>query len=131
MKSKQIHIFKFCLILSICFSINPESIFSSEDSFDKVKINSSHLEETNTCNETNCPYLPNEPCKDCPVCCSFPHYYVDNLSMGVAFGINTSHPSSLIKDILYNKLLAKTIFHPPQSILKFFHSYSHFVGYRV
>jgi hypothetical protein len=131
MKTKRIRVFKFCLILIICFSINPEAIFSFEDAYNKVDICSDSSEGTNACDETQCPNLPNEPCKYCSVCCSFPHYYVDNLSMGVAFGINTSHPSSLIKDILYNKLLAKTIFHPPQSILKFFHSYSHFVGYRV
>jgi hypothetical protein len=131
MKLKRVRLFKACLILILCFSINPEAIFSVEDTHNKVEINSSHLEETNTCNETNCPNLPNEPCKDCPVCCAFPHYYVENTSMGVTFGIITLQNSTLREGIPYNKLLAKTIFHPPQSIHLYFHSYSHFVGYRV
>lgn len=117
MKLKRVRLFKVCLVLILCFSILPEVVFSFENSIDKVELNSSHLEETNTCNETNCPNLPNEPCKDCPVCCSFPHYYVENLSIGVVFGVSTSQHSALREDILYDKLLAKTIFHPPQSIL--------------
>lgn len=117
MKLKRVRLFKACLILILCFSILPEVVFSFEGTFDKVEINSLHLEETNTCNETNCPYLPNEPCKDCLVCCVFPHYYVENLSTGVTFGIVTLQKSTLREDILYEKILAKTIFRPPQSIL--------------
>ncbi len=117
MKLKQIRLFKAFLIVILCLSILPEIVFSFENSIDKVEINSSHLEETNTCNETHCPSLPNEPCKHCPVCCVFPHYYVENTSIEVAFGIIALQPSSLREDILYEKLLAKTIFHPPQSIL--------------
>ncbi|ODS29987.1 MAG: hypothetical protein SCARUB_04909 [Candidatus Scalindua rubra] len=117
MKLKRVRIFKACLVLTLCFSILPEVVFSFEDSFDKVKINSLHLEETNTCNETNCPMIPGEPCQQCPVCCIFPHYYVESTSMGVTFGIIALQPSTLREDILYEKMLAKAIFHPPQSIL--------------
>jgi hypothetical protein len=117
MKLKRVRLFKVCLVLILCFSILPEIVFSFENSIDKVELNSSQLEETNTCNETHCPSLPNEPCKHCPVCCAFPHYSVENTPMEVAFGIITLQPSTLREDILYKKLLAKTIFHPPQSIL--------------
>ncbi len=117
MKLKRVRLFKACLVFILCISIFPEVVFSFEDTFDKVEIGSASSEGTNTCNETHCPSLPNGPCKHCPVCCVFPHYYVENTSMGVTFGIIALQPSALREDILYDKMLAKTIFHPPQSIL--------------
>ena len=117
MTLKRFRLFKACLILILCFSILPEVVFSFEDTFDKVEIGSASSKGASTCNETHCPSLPNEPCKHCPVCCVFPHYYVENTSMGVTFDIIELQPSTLREDILYDKLLAKTIFHPPQSIL--------------
>ena len=117
MELKRVRLFKVCLVLVLCISIFPEVVFSFEDTFDKVEICSASSEGTSTCNETHCPSLPNEPCKHCPVCCAFPHYYVENAPMEVAFGIITLQPSTLGEDILYKKLLAKTIFHPPQVVL--------------
>lgn len=117
MKFKRFRVFKTCLVFILCISIFPEVVFSFEDTFDKVEIGTASSERTSTCNETHCPSLPNEPCKHCPVCCVFPHYYVETTSMGAVFGIITLQPSTLKESVFYDKMLAKTIFHPPQSIL--------------
>ena len=117
MKLKHVRLLKVCLVLILCFSIFPEVFFSNDNTNEKVEMSSASSEGTNSCDEHHCPSLPNEPCQNCSVCCSFPNYYVENLSIGVTFGIVTLQNSTLREDILYDKLLAKTIFHPPQTIL--------------
>ncbi|MFQ5786480.1 MAG: hypothetical protein ACE5H1_00715 [Thermodesulfobacteriota bacterium] len=117
MKLKRVRLFKACLVLILCFSVLPEVAFSFTNTCNKVEIDSDSSEGANSCNEQNCPMIPGEPCQQCPVCCVSPHYYVENTSIGVTFGIIALQPSTLREGILYDKLLAKTIFHPPQSIL--------------
>ncbi len=116
-RPKQIRVLKVCLILFLAFSILPDVIFSQEDICDKVEIEFATSEGTNSCDEHNCPVLPDEPCHHCAVCCSISHFF-SNQSTGVNFHFdNTPQVFSMDEDVLYNELFAKTLFRPPQSIL--------------
>ena len=116
-KSKRIRVLKICLILILSFSIFPEFVFSFEDTYCKVEIGAASSEGTNSRNEHHCPILPNKPYQHCAVCCALSHFFI-NVSTGSIFHFsNTSQSSSMIEDILYKELLAKTFYHPPQSIL--------------
>jgi hypothetical protein len=116
-KLRQIRILlKVCLILVLFFSIFPEVVFSQEDIYNKVEIGSISSERTNSCDEHNCPVLPDAPFHHCAVCCVISHFFTNQLT-GINFHFdNTPQYSSIIGDILHNKLFAKTLFRPPQSI---------------
>ncbi len=117
MKSGHIRILKVCLILVLFFSIFPEVVFSQEDIYDKVEIDFASSEGTNSCDEHNCPVLPDEPFHHCAVCCVISHFFT-NQSNGINFHFdNTPQVFSMDEDVLYNELFAKTLFRPPQSIL--------------
>jgi len=116
-KSKRIRVLRICLILILSFSIFPEFVFSFEDTNYKVEIDSASPEGTNSCNEHHCPILPNKPYQHCAVCCALSHFYIENLSAGIAFHLNKLQPCQLIETAFYGELFPKGIFHPPQSIL--------------
>jgi hypothetical protein len=116
-KLRKIRILKVCLILVLTFSILPEVVFSQEDIYDKVEIDFTSSEGTNSCDEHNCPVLPDEPFHHCAVCCVISHFFT-NQSTGIIFHLNnTSQFSSIAEDVLYKELFVKTLFRPPQSIL--------------
>ncbi|MBS1259195.1 MAG: hypothetical protein MAG551_02262 [Candidatus Scalindua arabica] len=114
MKLRQIRIL---LILVLSFSILPEVVFSQEDIYDKVEIDSTSSEETNSCDEHNCPVLPDEPFHHCAVCCVISHFFTNQLTGNIFYFNNTSKPSLITEDVHYKELFAKTLFRPPQSIL--------------
>ena len=116
-KSGHIRILKVCLILVLSFSILPEVVFSQEDIYDKVEIDFTSSEGTNSCDEHNCPVLPDEPFHHCAVCCVISHFFTNQLTENVFYFNNTSQPSSITEDVLHKELFAKTLFRPPQSIL--------------
>ncbi len=113
----KIRILKVCLILVLSFSVLPEVVFSQEDIYDKVEIDSTSSEGTNSCDEHNCPVLPDEPFHHCAVCCVISHFFTNQLTENVFYFNNTSQPSSITEDVLHKELFAKTLFRPPQSIL--------------
>jgi hypothetical protein len=114
---RQTHTLRICLILILSFSIFPEFVFSYKDTCNKVGIGSASPEETSTCDEHNCPILPDEPFHHCAVCCALSHSFINPLT-GIVFHFkDTPQPSSITEDVFYKELFAKTIFHPPQSIL--------------
>ncbi len=116
-KTEHIRILKACLILVLFLSIFPEVVFSQEDIYNKVEIDSVSSEGTNSCDEHNCPVLPDEPFHHCAVCCAISHFFINQLS-GINFHFdNTSQSFSTAEDVLYKDLFAKTLFRPPQSIL--------------
>ena len=116
-KSGHIRILKVCLILVFFFSIFPEVVFSQEDIYDKVEIGSTSSKGTNSCDEHNCPVLPDEPFHHCAVCCVISHFFTNQLT-GVIFHFsNTSQLFPTTEDVLYKELFVKTLFRPPQSIL--------------
>ena len=114
---RNIRILKVCLILVLSFSILPEVVFSQEDIYDKVEIDFTSSEGTNSCDEHNCPVLPDEPFHHCAVCCVISHFFTNQLIENVFYFNNTSQPSSITEDVLYKELFVKTLFRPPQSIL--------------
>ncbi len=118
-KLKQMRVLKVCLILILLFSIFPEVVFSFDDTYNKVEIDSASSEETNSCDEHNCPVLPDEPFHHCAVCCVISHFFT-NQSTGIIFHFNnTSQPSSITEDVLYKELFVKTLFRPPIFIQTF------------
>lgn len=113
-KSGHIRILKACLVLVLFLSIFPEVVFSQEDI---CKIDNVSSEGTNSCDEHNCPVLPDEPFHHCAVCCAISHFFINQLS-GINFHFdNTPQSFSMAEDVLYKDLFAKTLFRPPQSIL--------------
>ncbi len=117
MKLWQNRLLKVCLILVLSFSILPDVIFSHENISDKAEIDSTLSEETNSCDEHNCPVLPDEPFHHCAVCCAISHFFINQLG-GINFHFdNTPQSFSMAEDVLYKDLFAKTLFRPPQSIL--------------
>ncbi len=117
MKSRQIRLTKVCLILVLSFSILPDVVFAYEDTYNKAEIDSTLSDETNSCDEHNCPILPDEPFHHCAVCCAVSHFYIDQLT-GIIFHFNNIPQSySMDGDVLYKELFSKTLFRPPQSIL--------------
>ena len=82
-KLKRIRILKVCLILVLSFSILPEVVFSQEDIYDKVKVDFTSSERTNSCDEHNCPVLPDEPFHHCAVCCVISHFFTNQLTENV------------------------------------------------
>ncbi len=117
MKYKRIRMLKACLILVLLFSIFPEVVFSQEDIYNSVEIDSVSTERTNSCDEHNCPVLPDEPFHHCAVCCFISHFFTNQL-IGINFHFdNTPQAFSIAEDLLCKELFAKTLFRPPQSIL--------------
>jgi hypothetical protein len=116
-KLSRIRILKVCLILVLSFSILPEVVFSQEDTYDKVEIDSTSSEGINSCDEHNCPVLPDEPFHHCTVCCVISHFFTNQLIENVFYFNTTSQPSSITEDFLHKELFAKTLFRPPQPIL--------------
>ncbi len=116
-KSGHFRILKVCLILVLFFSIFPEVVFSQEDIYDKVEIDFASSEGTNSCDEHNCPVLPDGPFHHCAVCCVISHFFTNQLTgINIHFD-NTPQAFSMAEDVLYKDLFAKTLFRPPQSIL--------------
>ena len=113
----KIRILKVCLILVLSFSILPEVVFSLEGTNDKVEIDSASSEGTNSCDEHNCPVLPDEPFHHCAVCCVISHFFTNQLIENAFYFNNTSQLSSITEDVLHKELFTKTLFRPPQSIL--------------
>ena len=117
MKYGHLRVLKACLILVLFFSIFPEVVFSREDICDKAEISSVSSEGTNSCDEHNCPVLPDEPFHHCAVCCVISHFFTNQLT-GINFHFdNTPQAFSVAEDFLYKELFAKTLFRPPQSII--------------
>ena len=117
MKIERVRLLKACLVLVLCLSIFPEVVFSHDDTNNKVQINSVSSEETNSCNDHNCPILPNEPYHHCSVCCTISHFFTNQLTCINFLFDNTPQAFSMAEDVLYKELFAKTLFRPPQSIL--------------
>ena len=117
MKLSKIRILKVCLVLVLSFSVLPEVVFSQEDVYDKVEIDFTSSEETNSCDEHKCPVLPDEPFHHCAVCCVISHFFTNQLTENVFYFNNTSQPSSITEDVLHKELFVETLFRPPQSIL--------------
>ncbi len=116
-KIRQNRLLKICMILVLSFSILPDVVFSHEDTYSKAVIDFTLSEETNSCDEHNCPILPDEPFHHCAVCCTVSHFYIDQLA-GVILHFNKIPQSySTDGDVLYKELFSKTLFRPPQSIL--------------
>ncbi len=116
-KSRQNRLLKACLILVLFLSIFPEVVFSQEDIYNKVGVDIASSEGTKSCDEHNCPVLPDEPFHHCAVCCAISHFFINQLS-GINFHFdNTPQSFSMAEDVLYKDLFAKTLFRPPQSIL--------------
>ena len=116
-KPRHVRILKACLILVLFFSIFPEVVFSQEDIYNKAEIDVVSSEGTNSCDEHNCPVLPDEPFHHCAVCCAISHFFITQQS-GINFHFdNSPQVFSMTEDVLYNELFAKTLFRPPQSIL--------------
>jgi hypothetical protein len=116
-KLGNIRILKACLILVLLLSIFPEVVSSQEDIYNKVDIDIASSDGTNSCDEHNCPILPDEPFHHCAVCCVISHFFINQLS-GINFHFdNTPQSFSMAEDVLYMDLFAKTLFRPPQSIL--------------
>ncbi len=113
----KIRILKVCLILVLSFSVLPEVVFSQEDTYNKVEIDFTSSEGTNSCDEHNCPVLPDEPFHHCAVCCVISHFFTNHLTENVFYFNNTSQLSSITEGVLHKELFAKTLFRPPQSIL--------------
>ncbi len=117
LKPKQIRILKVCLILFLAFSIFPDVIFSQVDTIDNSEIEYASSEGTNSCDEHNCPVLPDEPFHHCSVCCSISHFF-SNQTTDVSFHFDkTPQVYSMDEDVLYNELFSNTLFRPPQSTL--------------
>ena len=117
MKNGHIRMLKSCLVLVLFFSIFPEVVFSQKDIYDKGEINSVSSERTDSCDEHNCPVLPDEPFHHCAVCCVISHFFTNQLT-GINFHFDNAPQSfSMAEDVLHKELFAKTLFRPPQSIL--------------
>ena len=116
-KLSRIRILKVCLILVLSFSILPEVVFSQEDTYDKVEIDSTSSEGINSCDEHNCPVLPDEPFHHCTVCCVISPSFTNQSAENTFYLNNTSQLSSITEDFLHKELFAKTLFRPPQPIL--------------
>ncbi len=116
MKLKRVRSFKACLVLILFITIFPEVVFS-QDIYNKIEIDSVFSERTNSCDEHNCPVLPDEPFHHCAVCCVISHFFIDQLT-GINFHFDNTPPVfSMTEDVLYKELFAKTLFRPPRSIL--------------
>ncbi len=116
-KSGHVRILKVCLILVLFLSIFPEVVFSQEDIYNKVEVDIASSEGTNSCDEHNCPVLPDEPFHHCAVCCAISHFFINQFSAINFHFDNTPQFFSMVEDVLYKDLFAKTLFRPPQSIL--------------
>ncbi|MBZ0109348.1 MAG: hypothetical protein K8F52_11840 [Candidatus Scalindua rubra] len=116
MKLKQARLLKAFLVVVFCFSILPE-VVSSHDSYNKAEIGSAPSGCTNSCNEHNCPVLPDEPYHHCSVCCTISHFFTNQLTDINFHFDNTPQAFSMDEDALYKKLFVKTLFRPPQSTL--------------
>jgi|APSaa5957512535_1039671.scaffolds.fasta_scaffold01694_2 hypothetical protein len=117
MKDGHIRMLKACLILVLFFSIFPEVVFSQEDIYNNGEIDSVSTEGTNSCDEHNCPVLPDEPFHHCAVCCVISHFFTNQLT-GINFHFdNPPQAFSMAEDVPYKELFAKTLFRPPQSTL--------------
>ncbi len=117
MKIWQNRLLKVCLILVLSFSILPEVAFAHEESYNKAEIDSTLSEGANSCDEHNCPILPDTPFHHCAVCCSVSHFYIDQLTGIVFYFSNMPQPYSVDGGVIYKELFSKTLFRPPQSIL--------------
>ena len=116
MKLKRVRLFKACLVLILFITIFPEVVFS-QDIYNEVEIDSVSTDRTKSCDEHNCPVLPDEPFHHCAVCCTISHLFTNQLT-GINFHFdNTPQVFSIDEDVLYKDLFAKTLFRPPQSIL--------------
>ncbi len=121
MRLIQLRLLKSCFVLLLCFSILPEAVFSFEDTLDRGEIGFASSDGTSSCNEHHCPVAPNQPCQHCPVCCIVSHFFT-NQSTGITLHFNNaSQPCSIPEEVLYKEIFANTLFHPPQSLLSFFH----------
>ena len=118
----KIRILKVCLILVLSFSVLPEVVFSQEDIYDKVEIDFTTSEGTNSCDEHNCPVPPDDPFHHCAVCCVISHFFTNQLTGNIFHFNNTSQPSSITEDFLHKELFVKTLF------LKFLNSFFFFHG---
>ncbi|MHC4268302.1 MAG: hypothetical protein ACYSTS_07530 [Planctomycetota bacterium] len=114
---RHCRLLKVCLVLVLSFSILPDVVFSHEVSYNKAEIDSTFSKETNSCDEHNCPLLPDEPFHHCAVCCAVSHFYIDQLTGIILHFNNIPQSYSMDGDVLYKELFSKTLFRPPQSIL--------------
>ncbi len=113
----QGRLLKTCLILILSFSILPDTVFAYADAYNNAEVNTTLSQETNSCDEHNCPILPDAPFHHCAVCCAVSHFYIDQLT-GIFLHFNNIPQSySMDRDVLYKELFSKTLFRPPQSIL--------------
>lgn len=116
-KPGRVRTLKACLILVLFFSIFPEVVFSQEDLYNKAEAEVASSEGTSSCDEHNCPVLPDEPFHHCAVCCAISHFFISQFS-GINFHFdNTPQSFLMVEEVLYKNLFAKTLFRPPQSIL--------------
>ncbi|WP_096895028.1 hypothetical protein [Candidatus Scalindua japonica] len=114
---RYIYLLKVSLVFVLFFSIFPEVVFSQKDIYGKVEIEFASSQRTNSCDEHNCPVLPDKPFHHCAVCCAISHFFINQLSSVNFHFDNTPQVFFMDKDILYKELFAKTLFRPPQSTL--------------
>lgn len=117
MNLRHIRILKVCMILVLLFSIFPEAVFSQEDSYKQVGIGSTSLEGTKSCNEHNCPVLPDAPFHHCAVCCVISHFFISQFTDVNFHFDNSPQAYSMDEGVLHKELFVKTLFRPPQLIL--------------
>ncbi len=116
MKLRHTRLVKVCLIIALFFSVIPDVVFAHNDTFNKAGIDSTLPEEANSCDEHNCPILPDAPFHHCAVCCSVSHFYIDQLTGIILHFNNIPQSYSMDGEVLYKELFSRTLFRPPQSI---------------
>ncbi len=114
---KQVHLLRVCFILLLCFSIFPEVVASHYSTNESAQLNSVSAQDTNSCNEHNCPIRPNEPYHHCSVCCIISHFFTNQAAENTFIFSNTPQLFSIAENVFYRELFEKTLFRPPQSIL--------------
>ncbi len=76
----QNRLLNICLILVLFLAIIPEIDFVHENTCSNSEINPAVSEETNSCDEHDCPIFPEESFHHCVVCCAVSHLYIDQLT---------------------------------------------------
>ncbi len=87
-----------CLVLVLSLAIIPEIVFVHENTYsNNSKISPTVSEETDSCDEHDCPILPDAPFHHCVVCCAVSHLYIDQLT-GIFLHFNNI-PQSHFMDV--------------------------------
>ena len=108
MKDGHIRMLKACLILVLFFFNLSGGCFLLRKIFTIIgEIDSVSTEGTNSCDEHNCPVLPDEPFHHCAVCCVISHFFTNQLTYINFHFDNTPQAFSMDEDVPYKELFAK------------------------